>query len=365
MSLKKDSYSNFDKNAMKLAIRLAINNNGLTGTNPSVGCVIAKNNRIISYAATGINGRPHAETIAIKNSKDNYKSVIYITLEPCSHYGKTPPCTKTIIKSGLKKVNFSVSDIDPRSSNKSKKILKANKIITKSGLLRNEVKKLYKSYSFTKRYKLPYITGKLACASNFYILKNRSNITNEHSRKLSHLLRYKNQGIMTSFKTVNSDNPKLTCRLNGLEKFSPSRFIIDKNLKINMNSFIVNNSKKIKTFVFHNSKNKEKIKKLKEKGLKLIKQESNINGQINIKKLFKKIYSLGIHSLLVECGKNLTSNILTEGLFNEFYLFKSNKAIKSLKKINVKNIYKMLNQNYQNKNNVKTYLDKDILIHYS
>ena len=69
--------------------------------------------------------------------------------------------------------------------------------------------------------------------------------------------------------------------------------------------------------------------------------------------------------MLVECGKNLTSNILTEGLFNEFYLFKSNKAIKSLKKINVKNIYKMLNQNYQNKNNVKTYLDKDILIHYS
>tara|TARA_B100001123_G_C15157167_1_gene965958 strand:- start:76 stop:1173 length:1098 start_codon:yes stop_codon:yes gene_type:complete len=364
MSLKKDKFTNFDKKIMQLAINLADNKKGLTGTNPSVGCVIAKNKKIISFASTSINGRPHAETIALSKYKNkNQGSTIYITLEPCSHYGRTPPCTNKIIKSNIKNVYFSIDDYDYRSKNKSKKKLNKKNIFVKKGLLSNEAKKLYKNYYYIRKKNLPYITGKIACSSNFFILKNKNFITNEHSRKISHLLRYKNQGILTSYKTINYDNPILNCRLNGLEKFSPKRLIIDKDLKININSNVVKNSKKINTFIFHNSKNLKKIKKLRLFGVKTIKHDVRFNGYFELSELFKKIYKLGIHNILVECGKNLTYKILKSNLFNEFYLFKSSKKLTNTRKLSISNIRKNL-KNFDEKNYVNTYLDKDTLIHY-
>ena len=194
MSLKKDNFTKFDKKIMHFAINLADINKGLTGTNPSVGCVIVKNKNIVSYGVTNINGRPHAEIIALKkNKKNNSGSTIYVTLEPCTHYGKTPPCTNAITRSKIKKVYFSINDLDKRARNKSKKKLLEKNIVAKKGLLSIETNKLYKSYNFIKKNNFPYIIGKIACSSNFYILKNKKFITNEHSRKVSHLLRYKNR----------------------------------------------------------------------------------------------------------------------------------------------------------------------------
>ena len=129
MSTKKDKFSLKDKNYMKLAINLAKARKGLTGENPSVGCVIVKNDRIISIGQTGINGRPHAEFNAINNSFDNLSgSKMYVTLEPCNHYGKTPPCTKKIIKSGIKEVFYSINDIDDKVKGKSFNILRKKKL---------------------------------------------------------------------------------------------------------------------------------------------------------------------------------------------------------------------------------------------
>ncbi len=365
MSLKKDKFNSFDKKYMRFAINLAKNQNGLTGTNPSVGCVIVKNKKIISYGVTNLNGRPHAETIALnKNKNKNSGSSVYLTLEPCSHYGKTPPCTKTIIKTKVKNVYYSIEDPDLKSFGKSKKILKSKYITTKSGLLRNKVKKLYKNYDYIKKNKLPYVVGKLACSSNLFILKNNKFITNEHSRKVGHLLRYKYQGILTSYKTINRDNPKLNCRIKGLENFSPVKLIIDKNLKINMDSYIVKNSTKYNTVIFHNSKNKKKLNNLKYYKINLVYLDINKYGYINFKKIFSKIYDMGVHNLLIESGKTLTNNILNEKLFNEFYLFKSSKNINNKNAINVENINKNLDKFFKNNKKINTYLDKDSLIHY-
>ena len=108
---------------MEQALGLAENNYGLTGENPSVGCVLVKNNQIISTGVTGFNGRPHAEANAIKNSLTNVQgSTLYVTLEPCNHYGKTPPCTKSIIKSGIKELFYSINDIDKKVKGKSYKL---------------------------------------------------------------------------------------------------------------------------------------------------------------------------------------------------------------------------------------------------
>ena len=231
-------------------------------------------------------------------------------------------------------------------------------------LLKNVTKNLYKNYIYTKKKKLPYITGKLACSADFYIYKKKKNITNEYSRKVSHLLRYENQAILTSYKTINNDNPKLNCRISGLTKFSPTKIILDKDLKINLNSYILKNKTHSKNIIFHNSKNLKKINKLKKKGTKLIFFKVEKDQYFDLQKILKKIYNIGIHNLLIECGKSLTYKFISKKLINEFYLFKSDKIIK--RKINMKvlNINRNLNATYRNKSYINTYLDNDKLIHY-
>ncbi len=365
MLQKKDNFNSTDKKFMKLAINLANNQKGFTGSNPSVGCVIVKNKKVVSYGVTEVNGRPHAETIALKQNKREINgSTIYLTLEPCTHYGKTKPCTDVIIKSKVKKVIYSIEDKDFRTFNKSKKILRLKNIITKSGLLKNEVNKFYKNYNYIKKRKLPYVVGKLACSSNYYILKNNTIITNEHSRKTSHILRYQNQGLLTSYKTINSDNPKLSCRLSGLEKFSPKIVILDRDLKIKINSYVIKNSNKIKTIIFHNSSNIKKINYLKKNGVKLMNIKIEKNNYFDLKKVFKKIYNEGIYTLLVECGRILTYKMISKNLFNEFYLFKSSKSLFNKDKIKVLDIKHKLNKKFKNRKFVNTYLDKDTLMHY-
>ena len=193
MSTKKDKFSSKDKNYMKLAIDLARARKGLTGDNPSVGCIIVKNNRIISIGQTGLNGRPHAETNAINNSFENVAGCkMYVTLEPCTHYGQTPPCTNNIIKSGINEVFYSINDIDNKVKGKSYKILTKKKIKVRNGLLKKEAIDLYDSYIINRKYKLPFVTAKLAISRNNLIYsENVKKITSLTSDKLTHYLRMK------------------------------------------------------------------------------------------------------------------------------------------------------------------------------
>ena len=152
MSTKKDKFLNKDKTFMELALNLAKARHGLTGPNPSVGCVIVKNNKILSIGQTGFNGTPHAEFNAIKNSNENLEgSKMYVTLEPCSHYGKTPPCTNIIIKNKIKEVVYAVEDIDNKVKGKTLKILQSKNILVKKNLLKNEVNKFYIPYFFNRK----------------------------------------------------------------------------------------------------------------------------------------------------------------------------------------------------------------------
>ncbi len=365
MSLKKDKFSKKQKNYMELALNLASERTGITGTNPSVGCVIVKNDNIISVGQTSIYGRPHAEFNAIKNSKqDLSNSEMYVTLEPCSHYGKTPPCTKHIINSKIKKIYYAIDDVDLRSSKKAYSILRKKKILVKKYLLKKYAQQIYKSYFFNKKHNLPYVTGKIACSKDRKIFSLNKYISNFQSRNVSHLFRYKNQAILITVKTANIDNPMLTCRLSGLEKYSPARILLDKNLLIKKNSFIVTTSNKIKTYIFFNNGSDAKKKYLKSKKVKLIKCNLNSNNQLSIRNILIKIKKLGIHHLLVEGGKDLTMSFLNENLFNEFYLFKSNKKLRNKGKINISNVINKLNSKFKNKKKVNTYLDKDELINY-
>ena len=135
----------------------------------------------------------------------------------------------------------SSNDIDKRTSNKAFSLLKSKKIKVKKGLLKSESKKIYINYFNQKKYKKPFVAAKIACSNDYYTKSRSKFITNEYSRSVSHLLRYKFDSILTSYKTVNADNSKLTCRISGLENRSPKRLIIDKNLKIKKKYDEINN----------------------------------------------------------------------------------------------------------------------------
>ncbi len=366
MSTKKDKFSAKDKNYMKLAINLARVRKGLTGENPSVGCVIVKNDTIISIGQTGLNGRPHAEINAINNSFQSLVGAkIYITLEPCNHYGVTPPCTNTIIKTGIKEVFYSIDDIDKRVKGKSFKILSKKNIKVKKGLLEKEAKDLYESYIFNRKHKMPFITAKIALSKNNIIYSEKiKRITSQDSDKLSHYLRFKNDGLMISSNTLNIDNPRLNCRLRGYENFSPKRIILDKNLDINLNTYIFKTVKKNNTIIFHNSDNSAKIKILKKKGINLIKSKLNIKKRFDLKIILKKLFSHGIKNLLVEGGDKITKNMLENRLINQFYLFKSLKNLPKNRKYVIFTSNDILDKNYKIKSTISSKLAKDKITIY-
>ncbi len=365
MSTKKDKFTNKDRLYMSIALSLAKAREGLTGTNPSVGCVIVKNNNIISIGQTSLDGRPHAEANAIKNASESLIGAkMYITLEPCNHHGVTPPCTKEIIKSKISEVIYSIVDIDKRVKNKSFKILKSKKINVKMGLLKNKIQNFYIPYFFNRKKEMPYVTGKIAISKNNVIYsKKQKKITNIHSDKFSHFLRYKNDSIIVSNKTLNTDNPKLDCRLKGFEKYSPVKIIFDKNLNSKITNNIFKTAEKKNTLVIYNKATKSKIMSFKKKTT-LIKSKINKSNLLDIKLIIKKLYKLGLRNVLVEGGNELTQSFLKERLFNQFYLFKSQK------KLSTNSVYikfdglKLLKERYKTKKKLKSNFGNDTITLY-
>jgi diaminohydroxyphosphoribosylaminopyrimidine deaminase/5-amino-6-(5-phosphoribosylamino)uracil reductase len=366
MSTRKDKFSKKDKKYMSLALTLASARHGLTGENPSVGCVIVKNDEIISIGQTGYNGRPHAEYNAIKNSNEILEgSIMYVTLEPCNHYGQTPPCTKEIIKNKISKIIYSVEDVDEKVKGRSFKILKSKNIIVKKGLLHKKIIDFYKPYFFNRKNKMPYVTGKIAISKNNLIYsKGTKRITDIHSDKLTHFLRYKNDSLMISYKTLNQDNPQLDCRLEGLNKFSPKRIILDNNLTTNIDSHIFRTANNNNTIIFYNNVNKQKITLFKKNRIQLIKSNLIKKRYFDLKLVLKKLYKIGIRNILVEGGDDLSSSFLKNKLFNEFYLFKSPKNLSKLVDYKDFNCFKHLSQKYKIKKKINTQLGKDSITLY-
>ena len=328
MSTKRNKYSKHSF-FMNLALMQAQKILGNTKENPAVGCVIVKNDSIISAGYTGINGRPHAEQNAISSSKSNIRnSDLYVTLEPCSHYGKTSPCVKAIIRNKIKRVFFSINDPDLRSYNKSTKQFKKSKIRVKNGILNSDVRSFYKSYFKYKKNIIPFVTAKMAISKDFYTnSKKKKWITNKFSRGRVHLMRSNHDCIITSVNTIIADNPKLTCRIHGLEDRSPSRIILDKMLRIPTRSNIVRSASKHHTFIFFYKGNQKKIKALKSLKIRLIKTPLCNNKNFDLKKILMKVKLLGFSRIFLESGLNLTTNFLNNDLVDDFQLIISGKKL--------------------------------------
>ena len=332
---------------MNLAINIAKRNRGMTGVNPSVGCVVvSKNKTIISTGGTGTNGSPHAEKVALDGINIEAGSTLYTTLEPCFHSGKNPPCVNEIIKSGVKRVVVASLDRNPLVNGKGIKKLKNSGITVLKGVLTEETEDLYNEFFNRVSYGVPGINIKIASsADGKTALKNGKSkwITNKLSRNYGHKLRLFNDGIMVGINTILKDNPSLTCRLPGLTNFSPSRIVMDTNLKVPINSKIINTAEKNETIIFTSKFSSErKIKILKNKGVKVIripKTKKGLSLNSALKFLGKKEYN----SLLIEGGNKLIASAITSSHLNKVFWFSSEKIIgeegkPSIGKLNINNL---------------------------
>ena len=243
------------KNFIKLAFKQAENNLGKTYLNPSVGCILVKNDSVISSGFTSKNGRPHAEYNVLKKQKILNDMNLYVTMEPCTHTGFTPPCTDLIIKKKIRRVYFSFYDVDKRTAKKAKKKLNSNKIkVFKK--LDNSYKDFYQSYFISKRKLIPMIDAKIAASKDLYTIDKRKKwITNFLSRKRTHLLRSQYDAILSTSKSINKDNSRLNCRLEGFDNNKPDLIIIDLKLKIKKRLQLFKNASKRKIFIVTKKKN--------------------------------------------------------------------------------------------------------------
>ncbi len=351
---------------MRLALQQAKKTIGNTKENPAVGCIITKSNHVIGAGCTSVNGKPHAELNAVNYSKSILKnSQLYVTLEPCSHYGKTPPCVMLIIRKKIKKVFFSIKDPDPRSFNKCSKILRSNGIIVNNGLLKNEMEFFYKSYLKFKKRDLPFVTYKLAISKDFYTTNKRKNkwITNEFSRGRVHLMRSNHDCVMTSSKTIINDNPSLTCRIDGLKDRSPSRIILDNKLKISINSKIIKEANIFNTIVFYNKTNAKKIKLLKKLNIKIFKTSLDNSGHLDLIRSLRKAKQLGFSRIFLESGIKLATSFLKKNLVNDFKIFISNNNLGKNGRSKIKKYFRFFLKN-KKKTIEKVNLLGDKLISY-
>ena len=341
---------------LELAFQLAKKNLGKTGLNPSVGTVVVKNDTVISSGVTSINGRPHSEFNALNNIKKSSGAILYSTLEPCTHHGKTPPCTNMISKKKIKKVYYSFEDPDIRTFKKAKRILNIRGI--KNKLVKSKKNKdFYKSYFINKKHNIPYITAKIALSKDhFSINKKNKWITNDMSRKVGHLLRSYNDSIISTSKTINTDNPLLNCRIDGLSNYMPDLFIIDLKLKLKKKLLLNKLIKKRNNYLITLNKNKKKTLHFKKLGFKIILINS-LKNKNDFLILYKKIYKLGYSRTYIESGLTFLNTLIKHKMINDLYVFKSsNKLGKNGKNNTTENYLKKISTKL-----VKINLMNDIL----
>ena len=311
---------------ISLAHDIAKKKFGQTFPNPTVGCIIAKNSRIISKAVTNHSGRPHAEEIALSKAGDKSKgATMYVTLEPCFHGSKNGSCTDQILRSGIKEIFISASDPDFRTNNKSINKLKKNNVVVNVGLHESKTYNLNKFFFKSIKKKQPFTKVKLAISNDEKIAWGNYKskwISNKYSREYAHKLRSYSQAILTTSKTIIKDNPKFTIRIKSNKAIHLPIIVIDKNLNIPMQTNILKDISKKRIIIFTSKKNK-KSQSLSKLGCEIIYCKINKYKKLNLKKIFKTIYALKISDIIVEAGGILFADLIKNKLVDELHLFKS------------------------------------------
>ena len=321
-----------DESYIRLAIEIAKKGAGKVSPNPMVGAVIVKNERILGAGFHEKFGSKHAEINAIEKVKENIEgATLFTNLEPCSHYGKTPPCVDRIISEKIKRVVIGTLDMNPLISGKGVKKLKSAGIDVKVGVLENECIELNKFFFKYVTKKLPYVSLKAAQTIDGKIADKSGEsswISSLQSRKYVHSLRAKYDAVLVGKGTVEKDDPKLTVRL--VEGRNPKRVILDANLDIKLSHRIFTKNNDRNLIVITSKKNagkKRKINKLNSLGALVLFAKEESGEKVDLKSALRELYKIGIASVLVEGGSEVFTSFVKENLFDDMLMFISPKIL--------------------------------------
>lgn len=316
---------------MKRALKIAEKGWGKTNPNPLVGAVIVKDNEIIAEGFHKALGCAHAEVAALKSAcADVRGSTLYVNLEPCSHYGRTPPCVKAIIDSGIKNVVVGMVDPNPKVSGNGIKMLKDADINVTVGVMQSEAEKLNEIFiNYITRHK-PFVIMKAAMTLDGKIASVAGDskwVSNEFSRNYVHLIRDRVSSIMVGINTVVKDNPSLTARLESKECTDPVRIIVDSKGRIPLDSNVIQTKTKAGTIIATTALiDKTKENQLIENNVRIIKTAGS-NGNVDLRVLMGELYKLEIDSVLLEGGGTLNYSALEAGIVDKVMFFISPKIV--------------------------------------
>ncbi|MCK9475028.1 MAG: bifunctional diaminohydroxyphosphoribosylaminopyrimidine deaminase/5-amino-6-(5-phosphoribosylamino)uracil reductase RibD [Candidatus Muirbacterium halophilum] len=303
---------------MKQCLDLALYGQGIVSPNPLVGCIIVKDNKIISTGFHGENGFFHAERVALMKPGNYEGATLFVNLQPCSHFGNTPPCTDIIIEKKISKVIYGIEDPNIDSVIYSDNELKKNRIIIEKNILRKECILLNRFFFINHKKNRPYIFGKWGQTIDGkiadYKFKSKF-ITNNQSRQHSHNLRFSADGILVGINTVLNDNPMLNIRLKKSKNLK--RIVIDPDLSIKTDCNLVKTAKKISTIIFSKAFQCEKELFLKDNGVIIRKLED-----FSIKNILRVLYiEFNVKILMLEGGGKTLGKFLKKKLLDEIFVY--------------------------------------------
>ncbi len=318
-----------DEVYMNLALELALKGEGKVNPNPMVGAVIVKNEKVIAKGFHRAYGEDHAEVDAFRNAKENMEdATLYVTLEPCCHHGKTPPCVDEIIKRKIKKVIVGCLDPNPLVRGKGIKKMLEHGIEVEMSTLEEKCKGINEIFFKYVTCKRPFVIMKSAMTLDGKIASKSGDskwITCEEARNEVHKLRNKVSGIMVGIGTVISDNPQLTCRIP--EGRNPIRIVVDTFLKIPLESKVLENCEKISTIIATTDKaSSEKIKMIQEKNAQVLILPEKM-GKVDLTKLMDRLGDLGVDSVLLEGGGTLNYSAMKEKIVDKVKVYISPKMV--------------------------------------
>lgn len=313
---------------MNMAIKLALKGEGKVNPNPLVGAVIVKNNEVIGTGYHESYGKEHAERNAVKSCNEDLEgSTIYVTLEPCDHHGKQPPCVDLIIEKKFKRVVIGMTDPNPLVSGKSIKKLKSHGIEVTVGLKEDECKNINEIFIKYITTKIPFVVLKSGMSLDGKIATSLGEskwITSKESREDAHKLRNKLSAIMVGVNTIISDNPELTCRIE--KGRNPIKIIVDSTLRIPFDSKVITINPELTIIATTEKSDISKKKILEEMGIKVITIPS-VNNRVKLRELMKKIGQDQIDSILIEGGSELNFSALEEQIVDKIKFYISPKIL--------------------------------------
>jgi len=320
-----------DERFMAVAIRFARRHVGQTSENPSVGALIVRNDGegpcIVGRGVTAVGGRPHAEIEALSDAGGlACGATVYVTLEPCSHYGQTPPCADVLAAAGVKRVVVAVGDPDPRVNGRGIAQLRHAGIEVVEHVFADTAEEGLSAYLCCKRLSRPEVTLKLAVSADGCIGRTGEgnvSVSGTVSWAQTHILRVENDAILIGIGTAVADDPMLDCRLPGLEACSPIRIVVDSRLQLSLNCRLVKTARQRPVWIVcDEAVASNRIDALVSIGCRIIRCKMQ-GGRIDLHDLLIRLGQAGINSLLVEGGAQIAASFWNCGLVDRFILFQS------------------------------------------